>query len=349
MMINHYQFTTALSSLLASLSQFAQFTLLFLLVLSGTVGPAQSQGGSSQQKPALLLSLQAPAPVSCVRLSPDNKIVAGAASNKVLLWDLEGNVLHTLRGHTGEVLGIAFSADGKLLASSSMGTDSSIKLWNIETGELRHTLTAHRGSIRSVVFSPDGKTLVSGGDDKTLILWAVESGQVLQTVQEHATPVQVTAFDRDSLSVISLGAPVYGGNAHPVEYLLWHPENGALQKTQIPDKTIQGPLALSPNKQWAAGTTNGRWQLRIWRLLNGEVFQSSISLKQNILSLAFVPNSSLVALGGENSVMLWDTDKKRVATSVSYRAKTLALSFSSDGRLMLTGGADNTVRLWRIP
>jgi WD40 repeat protein len=78
-----------------------------------------------------------------------------------------------LQGHPFEVLSVAFSPDGKTLASASQ--DRTIKLWDVATGNERSTLHGHTESVASVSFSPDGKTLASGSWDSTIKLWDVPS------------------------------------------------------------------------------------------------------------------------------------------------------------------------------
>lgn len=77
----------------------------------------------------------------------------------------------TLEGHTGSVLGVIFSPDGKVLATGSR--DKTIKLWDPKSGELKRTLTGHTGHVESLTFSPDGTTLVTGGGggDTSVRIW----------------------------------------------------------------------------------------------------------------------------------------------------------------------------------
>ncbi|MFM6515812.1 MAG: WD40 repeat domain-containing protein, partial [Microcystis panniformis] len=77
----------------------------------------------------------------------------------------------TLTGHSGVVLSVAYSPDGRYLASGSQ--DKTIKIWEVATGKELRTLTGHSGWVNSVVYSPDGRYLASGSWDNTIKIWRV--------------------------------------------------------------------------------------------------------------------------------------------------------------------------------
>jgi WD40 repeat protein len=107
----------------------------------------------------------------------------------------------TLTGHSKSVISVAYSPDGQTLASGS--DDTTIKLWNVKTGNLLQTLTGHSSQVNSVAYSPDGQTLASGGYTQamaiassvnTIKLWNVKTGNLLQTLKGHSDWVYPVAL-----------------------------------------------------------------------------------------------------------------------------------------------------------
>jgi WD40 repeat protein/uncharacterized caspase-like protein len=130
-------------------------------------------GGTTNQKPSK--NKKPPDPQDILK---DIKV---ETTGQVVLWDTaNGQQLGAIKGHGKGVTGVAFSRDGKLLASS--GTDNTIKIWEVATKRELRTLVGHTANIESMDFSPDGRLLASAGDDGGTFLWDTNTGEHLLTL-----------------------------------------------------------------------------------------------------------------------------------------------------------------------
>lgn len=146
--------------------------------------------------------------ILALTLSPDNRLLASTyhiypneTEHPVKLWDVAtGQELFTLEGHQGDIHTLAFSPDGKLLASAS--ADTKVKIWDIETGTLLRTLS-NVYVVYDVAFSPDGILLAAAGEG-AVKLWEVASGRLLRTLP-HDDELMAVAFSPDGTLLASGG------------------------------------------------------------------------------------------------------------------------------------------------
>ena len=209
--------------------------------------------------------------------SPDGNTLAsggGREDHTVRLWDARtGQHLHTFEGHVGGVNSLAFSPDGKTLASSGgwfaiwdNWNDSTIRLWDVRSGQNLKTIKRHTGEVISLAFSPDGETLASGSMDMTVRLWYLRSGPYLRSLEGHTGFVSSVMFSPDGGTLASSG----GWKDSTIR--LWGARNGRHLQTLDVDVDFFCYVAFSPDGETLASSggvflSNKGWSdstIRLW-------------------------------------------------------------------------------------
>jgi WD40 repeat protein len=232
-------------------------------------------------------------------------------------------------GHSHRVESVAFSRDGKTLASGS--EDNTIKLWDVSSGTELRTLTGHSSSVNSVSFSPLGKTLASGSGDHTIKLWDVSSGTELRTLTGHSSSVNSVSFNPDGKTLAS------GSGDHTIK--LWDITTGTALLT------LKGysPVAFSPNgKTLASGS--GDATIKLWDVTSGTELRT---LKGHwAYSVAFSSDGKTLASGSQDhTIKLWDvTSGAELRTLRGHFDSVNSVAFSPDGKTLASGSGEAVLR-----
>ena len=278
--------------------------------------------------------------VYSVAFSPRGNVVAtGAEDTKVRLWDVATHrqIGAPLNGHDGEINAVAFSPDGKILATGG-ADDGVVRLWDVASHrQIGASLLGHSGVVNSVAFSPDGKTLASGAADGTVRLWGVASHrQIGVSLLGHSGVVYSVAFSHD-------GKILASGTADGI-IRLWDVTSRQMTGAWPINSPVFNLAFSHDGKLLASGNLDDKTQL--W----------SVATRQPIgnpligYALAFSPDGKTLATGSYSHIIrLWDVlSRTGIAALTSKNGAIYATAFSGDGKTLAAGSADGTVRLWNV-
>jgi WD40 repeat protein/serine/threonine protein kinase len=312
--------------------------------------------------------------------SPDGTRLACSAGKAVKLWDaISGQELGPFEGHTDTARSVAFSPDGRWLATASH--DRTIKLWDVASRQEVRTLKGHSAQVWCVAFSPDGTRLASAGADGTVKLWDAGPGPLCRLFREQANRIDGVALSPDGSrlatadrkSTVKLWDTATGQMVGTLQGL----PAGSLRVTFSPDgtrlasacvdgtiklwetaggKELQDPgrhakevwsVAFSPDgTQLASASLDGT--VKVWDLAIGQESRTLQGHPSEVRCVAFSPDGTrLASAGGQDTVLVWDAKTGKVIHSLPRNSGNVyTVAFSPDGTRLASGTTVGTVKVW---
>lgn len=295
--------------------------------------------------------------VGTVLYAPDGSLFAAVFGDAIDLRDgTTFEVQRTLKGHQGEVIGLAFSpiaAGAPLLLASTSVDETVVRIWDTQTGTLLRELKGHSGWVRSVAFSPDGTVLATGSIDTEVKLWNVQTGELLRTLQGHTGWVAGVMFSPDGARLVS--------TSRDGTVRLWDVASGS----PVQDFNFEAPLnPATSTPYWTTGVAFspdgtliavGAIDANVY-VLNAAsgALERTLEGHNDLITfrgVAFSPNGSMLATASnDGNVRLWDarTGAER-GTLRLHGLDILSISWSSDGtRLASSGDQTGEVLIWDV-
>jgi WD40 repeat protein len=294
------------------------------------------------------------AAISAVAVSGDDKVLASGLAawiagitrdDTIKIWDpVTGQLVRSLTGRSLE-RSIGLSNDGTRLVSGS-------SIWNVSQAEAQSKITVPRGFVLDrVALSPDGKLIAGGGRDNTIKLWDAGTGRELFTLKGHRKSIRELAFSPDNKLLASA--------SQDADIKLWSVATGQELKTLTAHSGGVIAIAFSFDGRRLASGSQDRTIL-IWDVASGEPDAIYVGHQEWVDAVAFSPDGKKLASGSvDGEIRIWEVPTRgpqREQQMIERPMKTLAghkggvtsLTFNSDGKLLISGSRDASMKLWDV-
>jgi WD40 repeat protein/serine/threonine protein kinase len=289
-----------------------------------------------------------------VAFSPDGRLLVSVGGfqsvhpdEEVQVWDVHtGQLIRGLPGHMGGLRCVAFSPDGRRIATA--GLDQTIKIWDARTGDEVLTLRGHTDLVTCLAFSADSHQLASASVDRTVRIWDAtpepEQQSEYRTLIGHTGAVTDLAFHpTDECTLVSAGTD---GTVR-----MWDARGGMkLGTLTLPPSNTRVKVAYSRDgRHLAAMSQSDQAPVAVWDVDSRKQVGEIRRQRAGGLSLSFSPDGRYVVASGQNRTV--HVSDVMTGEEVPSRFKlndwgVYCLVFSPDGRHLATGSSDSIVRIW---
>jgi eukaryotic-like serine/threonine-protein kinase len=292
----------------------------------------------------------------------DGKLLASTDTGGALrIWNFDTEQVTTVaKAHQDAALSLAFSPDGKILATAggnifATGADNSIKLWDPLTGNLIRTLEGHQESIFTIAFSPDGKLLASASanlfaksTDHSVKLWDPATGALLHSMEGHQDNVFRVRFSPDGKILASAGGSLFD-KGPDAAVRLWDTTTGKLAHALTGHTRAVFDVVFSPDGKIVA-TASDDATVKLWDPATGQLIRTLIGFQNGVEDVVFSPDGLVVAAAaGDKSVKLFEARTGELLHSLAgHKNYVRDLAYSPDGRTLASAGDDRNAILWRF-
>ncbi len=266
---------------------------------------------------------------------------------------LSSRVLLTLRGHTAPLYGLAYSSDGRRLATASL--DGTAKVWDATTGQMLLTLTGHAGPVSGVAFSPDATRVATASEDQTAKVWDAITGQLLLTLQGHTDQVRKVAYSLDGKRLVTASGRMATTPSADHTAKVWDATTGQLLLTFTGHSGSIRGISFSPDGTRVATTSDDMTTL-VWDATTGQVLLTLHGHTEVVYDAAFSSDGKrLATTSRDRTIKVWDistplntgpASDRLLLTLFGHTSGVWAAAFDQGGTRLYTASLDGTAKVW---
>ena len=283
-----------------------------------------------------------PRGVTSVRFRPDGQVLAmGNRDGGLQLWDWEKRrLVQKLAGHEMAIGSIDYSPDGSLLSTASY--DRTAKLWR-PTPEVAATVSAgHEGLLVGADFDPAARLVATAGEDREIRIWRVETGETVQILRGHESAVYDVKFSPDGKLLAS------GGTDETVR--LWNSDDGW---SPVIMRGHSGAVSSVGFNADGALLASGGYdnKVYVWDVKSRKQVGVLSGHSGPVRSVVFHPSKTnmLATAGMDGAIRIWDlVNQKELKVLSNGGGWIMGIAFCPEGKRLVSGGADQTVRAWDL-
>lgn len=277
--------------------------------------------------------------------------------NSALIYNMSGDILHVLKGHSKDITKAIYSPDGNEILTYS--NDLTIRIWDAGTGDIKKVLKGHTKSLMDVKYSPDGKYIVSAAADNTIRLWDIGTSAPQYVLNRNdglgsdvhyrtnffykGKNLQDTVFCINQKVAFSPNGKYVAALSTGGFVRIWDAANGHFY-ARLNSKTGNSPYLLAYDSKEKHLATFDSFSINIW-----DMDSKSLKYERNIRrgysyveEIAFSPNSDLIAIVYNDSLVLVTNIEKDVSDSINI-GNPLNAVFSPDGASLVIASDDITI------
>ncbi|MFX1258959.1 MAG: ATP-binding protein, partial [Promethearchaeota archaeon] len=247
--------------------------------------------------------------------------------------------LSTFTGHTQTVNAIAFSPDGKTIATGSW--DKTIRLFDVTILKEKAILKGHTSRIEDLIFTQDGKNLISCSNDKTLRIWDPETGVTKSVLKGHTSKIITCVLSPNN----KLVASICDGNDPTIR--IWDIESGNEKMVLEGHSKEITKIAFSSDGKTLASTSHDN-SFRIWDVETGKIKAIKEHDRYSYTLCAFLPDKKTIASTFYGKLTLWDAETYEIKKEITWKSNYKEKAFTPDGTGLLLYAASSIYRVPKI-